>query len=236
MNATLGQWRYFSVLIVLFISAVLLAARFVYWYMDDPQRFPINTIKITASYDHISQAEIARILNDVVASNSFFTLPMKKLYAKFAVLSWLDHVQIMRIWPDTLKVIISEEIPVALWNNAILTQNGKLLKANIANNNLILPTLIGPQYQQQKVLQIYKKMSKILKMHNLFIDTLKQYTNQSWEITLNNGIRLYLGNRDLKIRLIRFCKAYAAVISSKSKQLVSVNLCYPRGMAVQWEK
>ena len=60
--------------------------------------------------------------------------------------------------------------------------------------------------------------------------------NQSWVLLLGNNLKIYLGKKELEERLLRFCKAYPAVFAEKSDQLSSVDLRYPRGMAVQWKQ
>lgn len=39
--------------------------------------------------------------------------------------------------------------------------------------------------------------------------------NQSWVLLLGNGIKIYLGKKELEARLLRFCKAYPAVFAEK---------------------
>jgi len=72
-------------------------------------------------------------------------------------------------------------------------------------------------------------------MYGLQTAALQLRDNQAWELTLANGVQLRLGKRSLENRLLRFCKAYSAVFADKSDQLFSVDLRYPRGMAVQWK-
>ena len=60
--------------------------------------------------------------------------------------------------------------------------------------------------------------------------------NQSWVLIMGNDVKIYLGKKELEARLLRFCKAYPAVFAEKADQLASVDLRYPRGMAVQWKQ
>ena len=99
-----------------------------------------------------------------------------------------------------------------------------------------MPHLSGPINQQQEVLQVYQKMSKILSMYGLVVASLELRKNHAWEMGLANGVQLRLGKRDLETRITRFCKAYPAVFADRVEQLASVDLRYPRGMAVQWKK
>ncbi|OCH97841.1 cell division protein FtsQ [Legionella jamestowniensis] len=234
MDADTGKLRYASFLTLLIIVALFLAARLVYLYLADPKRFPISTVKIAASYHHITHKDLESVLTKYLNS-SFFSLPVGKLYADLSAFDWSNKIQVERIWPDTLKIILVEKVPVATWNNAMITEKGELFNQG-GRLDTSLPHLSGPANQQKEVLQVYKKMSKILSVYGLHAASLEWRDNRAWELTLANGVQLRLGKRDLETKIIRFCKAYPAVFAEKSEQLVSVDLRYPRGMAVQWKK
>ncbi|KTD07384.1 cell division protein FtsQ/DivIB [Legionella jamestowniensis] len=234
MDADTGKLRYASFLTLLIIVALFLAARLVYLYLADPKRFPISTVKIAASYHHITHKDLESVLTKYLNS-SFFSLPVGKLYADLSAFDWSNKIQVERIWPDTLKIILVEKVPVATWNNAMITEKGELFNQG-GRLDTSLPHLSGPVNQQKEVLQVYKKMSKILSVYGLHAASLEWRDNRAWELTLANGVQLRLGKRDLETKIIRFCKAYPAVFAEKSEQLVSVDLRYPRGMAVQWKK
>ncbi|ASQ44945.1 cell division protein FtsQ/DivIB [Legionella clemsonensis] len=234
MDADTGKLRYASFLTLLIICALFLAARLIYLYLADSKRFPINTVKIAASYHHITHKDLESVLTKYLDS-SFFSLPVAKLYADLSAFDWSNKVQIERIWPDTLKITLVEKVPAATWNNAMITEEGELFNQG-GRLDASLPHLSGPANQQKEVLQVYKKMSKILSIYGLHAASLEWRNNRAWELTLANGVQLRLGKRDLETRIIRFCKAYPAVFAEKSEQLASVDLRYPRGMAVQWKK
>ncbi|MBA2650902.1 MAG: FtsQ-type POTRA domain-containing protein [Tatlockia sp.] len=235
MEAGSGRLRYASFLMVLIAAAFVLATRLIYLYMASPQRFPINTVKIAASYQHINRQQLESLLSNYLQS-SFFTLPVRGLYTDLASLDWANNVQIERIWPDTLKITLVEKIPAATWNNSMVTEEGEIFNKGNELTDLVLPRLKGPDNQQKEVLQVYKKMSKILSIYGLNASALEWRDNHAWELTLASGLQLHLGKRDLEMRITRFCKAYPAVFGARAEQLLSVDLRYPRGMAVQWKR
>lgn len=236
MSGNTGRLRYASFLTMLIVCAIFLAAHLFYLFVADAERFPINTVKIVASYQHITRKQLEGVLANYL-NNSFFSLPVRRLYADLAALDWANQVRVERLWPDTLKITLVEKIPVATWNNALLTEDGELFnKGGATLTDSSLPHLSGPTNQQKEVLQVYEKMSKILSIYGLHAASLEWRDNQAWELTLANGVQLRLGKQDLEMRIIRFCKAYPAVFAEKSGQLASVDLRYPRGMAVQWKK
>lgn len=234
MDADSGRLRYASFLTVLIAAAFILAARLIYLFVADPERFPISTVKVVASYQHITHKQLETVLADYLES-SFFTLSVRRLYGDLAGLDWAKQVQIERVWPDTLKITLLEKKPVATWNKALITHKGEIFNEGGELADSSLPHLSGPANQQKEVLQVYEKMSKILSTYGLHASALEWRDNHAWELTLTNGVQLRLGKRDLDMRITRFCKAYPAVFAERSELLASVDLRYPRGMAVQWK-
>ncbi|MCW8419624.1 FtsQ-type POTRA domain-containing protein [Fluoribacter dumoffii] len=230
-----GNFRYICWLLVLSLSAIFLTCRLGYYYVSDPQRFPITTIKVAANYEHVTHKELEGVLAKYL-SDSFFTLSVRGLQKDLSEMNWIDTATVERVWPDTLKIRLVEKKPAAVWNNALMTEDGRLFNEGGIPEGLNLPRLKGPASQQAEVLQVYEKLSKISSMYGVNATGLHLRANQSWVLLLGNDIKIYLGKKELEDRLLRFCKAYPAVFAEKIEQLSSVDLRYPRGMAVQWKQ
>ena len=235
MAGETGQLRYATLLTVLIVSALSLIAHLTYLFLSDGRNFPIATVKVTANYQHITREKLSSVLSNY-RNASFFSLPVKQLRQELTDIPWSDSVVVERVWPDTLKIILTEKEPVAVWNDDLMTASGDLFNVGHEIDAPELPRLMGPEHQQTEVLQIYQKLSKLLSIYGLQPASLKLRDNQAWELTLRNGVELHLGKRDLEKRLLRFCKAYPAVFAEKLNLLSSVDLRYARGMAVQWKQ
>lgn len=235
MDVDASSVRYAGLMLLLFVSAIVLAGRLAYFYIADAERFPITTIKVAASYKHVSHKELEAVLSKHLSA-SFFALPVTQLQNELSELNWMDSAYVERVWPDTLKIKLVEKEPVAIWGNALMTQDGKLFNEGDIPPDLNLPHLKGPIAQHAEVLQVYEKLSKILSEYGLNAAGLYLRENQSWILVLASDIKIYLGKKDLEARVLRFCKAYPAVFAEKVEQLASVDLRYPRGMAVQWKQ
>ncbi|CZI68487.1 TPA: FtsQ-type POTRA domain-containing protein [Legionella pneumophila] len=227
--------RYLTIMGLLILSALLLAGRLGYLYLADAERFPITTIKVAATYEHITHKELENVLAKYLDA-SFFLLSVKGLQNELNSMSWIDTAYVERVWPDTLKIKLTEKKPVAIWGDALMTRDGKLFNQGSVPSDLDIPKLKGPQSQQLEVLQVYEKLSKILSSYGLNASGLYLRDNQSWVLLLNHSVKIYLGKKELEERLLRFCKAYPAVFAEKADQLAGVDLRYPRGMAVQWKQ
>lgn len=224
-----------GLLLFLFVLAFLLAGRLVYYFLADTERFPITTIKVAATYKHVTHKELEGVLEKYLDA-SFFSISLGQLQTELNDLPWVDFANVERVWPDALKIKLVEKNPIALWGNDLLTESGKLFNPGSIPPDVNVPKLSGPQSQQSEVLQVFEKLSKIISEYGLTAVGLELRDNQSWVLLLNNDTKIYLGKKDLETRLMRFCKAYPAVFAQKVEQLASVDLRYPRGMAVQWKQ
>jgi cell division protein FtsQ len=235
IEAESNNLRYAGILMLLVFCALLLAGRLVYLYVADAERFPITTIKVAASYQHVTHKELESILSNYLTS-SFFALPVSKLQNELNSLEWIDTASVERVWPDTLKIKLVERKPVAIWGDALMTESGVVFNEGKITPDMNLPKLNGPKSHQSNVLQVYEKLSKILSEYGLKATGLNLRENDSWVLLLGADTPIYLGKKEIEARLLRFCKAYPAVFAEKIDQLASVDLRYPRGMAVQWKQ
>ncbi len=226
---------YTGLLLLLIVSALFLGGRLGYLYLADSERFPITTIKVAASYQHVTHKELETVLAKYLDA-SFFSLPVTRLQNELNAIDWIDTAYVERVWPDTLKIKLVEKTPVAVWGESLMTEDGKLFNQGVIPADLNVPKLKGPPSQQLEVLQVYEKLSKILSAYGLKASGLHLRDNQMWILILGSDIKIYLGKKELEARLQRFCKAYPAVFAEKADQLASVDLRYPRGMAVQWKQ
>lgn len=223
-------------LILLFALALLLTGRLVYMALSNPARFPIHTIQIEATYEHVTREMLEEVLSPYL-QKSFFSLSTQKLEQDLARFDWTREVSVKRVWPDTLALTLIEKQPIAVWNQSFVAQDGSLFEqGKVLDERFNGPYLYGPASRQQEVLQMYEKLSKLLAMYGLGAAALTLRDNQAWELVLTNGVKLRLGKKDLTERLQRFCRAYPAVFGDKPELLSCVDLRYARGMAVQWKQ
>lgn len=235
MAAEMGQWHYRSLYTLLIVCVLALCAQLGFLYVADVHRFPVNTVKIAANFQHITRQQLESVLS-AYQTKSYFTLPVLRLQKDLLQFDWADTASVTRVWPDVLNIKLVEKEPVAKWNSSLITADGRLFNVGSGYDDSGLPVLKGPDSQSKEVLQIYQKLSKLVTIFGLNVAILQLYENQSWDLTLTNGIYLRLGKQDIEKRLGRFCKAYHGVFADNAPLLARVDLRYERGMAVRWKQ
>lgn len=58
---------------------------------------------------------------------------------------------------------------------------------------------------------------------------------QTWRLTLDNGIKLRVGHKDVLTRLADFVKVYTKIIRDREHDVDYVDLRYGNGLAVRWK-
>lgn len=220
---------------MLCVFALILLIRLCLMLWTNASIFPINSLKIKSSYKFISREQLQQTLYPFM-NQSFLSLSSQELVNAIGRNSWVDKVEVRKVWPDRVDIVVSERFPIAHWHDMLLTKQGVLFQPQNQNQIPRLPYFYGPKNQQLDVLHIYQKLSKLLKGQDLYIAKIRLRENQSWEITLTNGVKLQLGKNDIETRLQRFSIFYPKLFAAKFDQVSTVDLRYSKGMAVKWRK
>ena len=220
---------------VLSLFALILLIRLLLMLISSKDLFPINGLKIEAPYHFISRHHIQKILQPYL-NQSYLMFSEKKLKKDIKKIPWAETVNVKKTWPDRIVVQIMERIPVAIYNNMLLSEKGDLFKSLKTKKFSDYPRFYGPNTQQKDVLHIYEKLSKLLKTQDLFISEIHLRENQAWDITLSNGVILRLGKQDIEQRLSRFVQVYSKLFAARFDRISSIDLRYSSGIAVNWIK
>jgi len=118
--------------IIAFSSLVL--AMLVYLLIGNVSFFKIKNIKIESKMEFLNQAEIKNALKKDVA-NSFFTVSLSNIQKKLESLPFVKEAKVMRVWPNSLKIKITEidaiaRVKVNKLGIFILANNCKYLKTS----------------------------------------------------------------------------------------------------------
>jgi len=194
--------------------------------------FPIETVRIEASYQHVSPHAIKQAILPYVY-DGFFGMNVGKIKQSVSQLPWVDSVSVQRIWPGTLHVKIREHHAVAIWNDAsVLNTHGNIVVSDNQQMPAHIPHLQGPMDEYPLVWQNFLKMNVIVRHLGLQISRLVLSDRHAWVLRLNNGMELLLGRFDVLSRLQRFASVYGNIFNSAGTAPVSVDLRYKNGLAV----
>jgi cell division protein FtsQ len=226
------SWRVAGKYIILI--SVLSAFIFSFTQLMTTDRFPIKNVKIFG-VQHLDHQEVQTLIEPLV-KNGFFAVDIERIKESVMQLPWVAQVIVRRVWPDSVVVAVTEKTPIALWNDtSLLSSAGDLFSPATPTYPANLPKLAGPAGEQLLMAQYYAKMNTILAPLNFKIARLELTPTMTWSITLDNGMKLNVGHKDILTRLDHFVKVYSKIVGDRVAEVDYIDLRYPNGMAVRWK-
>jgi len=213
MNAELARHPLNQVARVLTWGALgMLAYGGTSWVMAQPW-FALTTLEVKTPVAHVTEAQI-RLVADRRVHGTFFTVDLDNVRESLEKLPWVREARVERRWPDTLVVSLTEQVPLARWNdNALVNAEGGVFVAAADGE---LPRLSGPEDSSAEVVAAYRRYQAALATLDMRIAELRLSPRRAWSIRLDNGMQLVLGRQQTDVRLARFVSFYPRLLAAQT--------------------
>jgi cell division protein FtsQ len=205
-------------------------------YIYQNSALPILHVTVEGDFIHVDKEALVKAVTPF-ATGSFVSVDVASLREAGEKLPWVKQVQVRRIWPDSLHLIVEEQVAVARWKDKWLVNNkGEtfLTKKNEIPSGLA--TLEGPQSSHEVVVQRYQVMANVLARQGLVITHLEMDLRRAWNMTLSNGIKVVLGRANSEKRFTRFIRVYQNELQKYKAQIAVMDMRYTNGLAVIWKQ
>lgn len=219
-------------LIALLASTVLLGKQ----WLSDPWRFPLNVVEVKGDFRYLDKQQLQQAVAPH-AAGGFFTVDVAAIRTAAEQLPWVHKASVKRVWPETLRLQIEEQQPVAHWGkHGFLNRQGEPFLPQETNISLALPSLAGPDGQELKVLKNFRRVSATLAPLGVRVTRMQLDNRRAWHLQLDNAVLLELGRADAGQRLQRFVRAWPDVFAGRLDELQRVDLRYSNGFSVSWKQ
>jgi cell division protein FtsQ len=206
-----------------------------YWlfhWFADARNFPLEHVVLEAPYQHVPKKLLDQHINPYVKKN-FVTLDAAHLQQELQKLPWVKKIQVRRVWPDTLVVKVIEQQASARWSEQeVVNPEGDLFHADAASIPENLPQFRGPRDMVKSILKHYQQFQLTLNKEKLKIKSIQVNPRNAWEVQLEDGPLLILGQSQHQERLALIVKAWSSLIKGRTAPLRTVDARYPNGIAV----
>lgn len=203
-------------------------------YLHSQQSAPVRHVRLYGDFQHIDASLLHQSLQQQYVGN-FFSVNVDQVQQFLLQQPWVYQVAVRKQWPDALVVVVTEQQPVAIWNQQqLLNTQGEIFKAPLQQLKTELPLLTGPEGSQQDALTMFRHMQGLLALHKFNAVALGVTERFSWQLSLSNGIALKLGREDTLKRLQRFIELYPVISKHKTEAVTEVDLRYDTGIAVRY--
>ncbi|KAA9002598.1 cell division protein FtsQ [Affinibrenneria salicis] len=208
-------------------------------WMKDASRLPLSRLVMTGERHYTTNDDIRQAILALGAPGTFMTQDVDVIQQQIERLPWVKQASVRKQWPDELKIHLVEYVPAARWNDLqMVDADGNAFSVPAERiRNMKMPLLYGPEGGEKEVLEGYRTMSQALASARLNLKMVAMSARHSWQLALDNDIRLELGRDERTRRLQRFLELYPLLqrqAQNDSKRIGYVDLRYDTGAAVGW--
>jgi cell division protein FtsQ len=214
----------------------LLFAGLLFWigsYLVNPGTLPIKQVRIEGEFRNLSTSSLQDLVRSKV-KGGFFNINVGAIRNVLLTEPWVKDVSVHRVWPDSLRVYVTEQIAVALWkDNGLLNKSGALFipsKSTFPDN---LPMLAGPEGTQTMLMNKYLYLKSQLDPIGINITALKLDARRAWMFETSGGARVLLGRKDFEERVARFIDLVPVSLGDEINETEIIDMRYPNGFAVR---
>ena len=152
---------------------------------------------------------------------NIFNANIKSIYNEIKNNTWIEKASIEMIYPDTIKILLTEKKPIAIWqnrygNNLITNSGDVIFENNLEKFKNYLPIVIGQNAHKNvhSVLNIFSINKEFVK--NIW--SLTYVNERRWDIHFDQGLTIKLPSKGVK-------KAWEKIVYLDKKfNILSLNL------------
>ncbi len=219
------NWIFFAVPLMLF--GVYLS--------QSSQLLPIRTIQLSGTFENLDQQELESTLKQYLGQG-FFSLDIHQVQQTLHAKSWTDSVSVRRVWPDILRVMVTEKKPVARWDGQhLLSDSARVFEADTKLFSH-LPVVHAASHPPAWVLQQFYRLEARFNRVDERLIALQVDSRGALSVELINGLQIKLGRKDIDHKIDRLVSIYLQQILPRREQIERLDLRYSNGFAVAWKK
>jgi len=195
---------------------------------------PVRNLHLEGSFQRVTPVEVQAAMASGLRS-SLLSVNLAELQALVEGLDWVREAQVGRRWPDTLVIRVIEHQVAARWGDtALISREGEVFAAESRYEFPELPRLAGPPETEQRVVERYLELQRLLGGANLTLEALSIDERGSWRMQLQGGQTVRIGRSDVEQRLARFFQLAAPLLRNEFDRVGHVDMRYTNGFSVGW--
>ena len=190
---------------------------------------PIVQLQVNAGLEHVTLA----MINEQISPwfpDGYMTLNVNAIKDELHNMVMVSQVSVEKVWPDTLKINIEEERPVAIWNDkSMLSEKGDILP--VALKQLQLPKLNGANQESKMVMHHFLLFNRWGKRHKIELTAIK-HSSAGWLLKYKTGLTIWLDSTTAMNGLQQLDSVIEQFDLTRIKR---IDMRYEQGFAVAWK-
>lgn len=194
----------------------------------------ISSLEISGPFQRVTALQIEEAISDEIDAG-FVGADLDRIQDQIVALPWIDQARVARRWPSRISITVTEQVPAAIWGErGLLNTRGELFVIEARHPPAELPRLSGPDDRSAEVATRYLEVRDRLIPVGLDLRRVHLDARGAWEMTLNNGIEVRLGRRNVTERTDLFLSVVADIITGRPKAIDYVDMRYGNGFTIGW--
>jgi len=195
----------------------------------------ISDVRIVGSLRRVSHEDLTHAIAGRLRGG-FFRVDISSVRESALVVPWVRDVSVRRVWPGELHLTVSEERPIARWENGgLVTEGGAVLPVRQGLAGIGLPVFAGPREAIPRLIDGLREFSSIFDGIGGGIDRLERSAAGNWNLRFADGVRLvFRDEQEEHVR--RFAAVYLSALIGRRGSIERIDLRYPNGFAVRWRE
>lgn len=195
---------------------------------------PLHSVALEGDLTHVSEAHLRSAIGPLL-HGGLLGVNVTAIRLAVEALPWVDHATVHRVWPDALRITLTEQVAVARWGEAaLLNGRGEVFGPNVLPTGL--PRLAGPKGSESRVLQEFHRFQKQLQAVGLRLVSLVLDARRSWTAELDNDAVIRIGRDHAEARMRQFAAVWPRIAAKQDRSLLVADLRYPNGLSIRWGK
>src|SRR5690606_36172382 len=166
-------------------------------------------------------------------TGSFLDVNVAGIRQAGEALPWVAQIQVRRVWPDTLHLMVSEHQAIARWNeNGLVNTRGQVFYPDSGKMPEGLIQLFGPEGNSELMARQLVTIQQSVDKLGLRVKSLTMDERRSWLVKFTDDMQLQLGRAASEQRLARFIRVFEGPLASYRELIDIVDMRYTNGLAV----
>lgn len=196
---------------------------------------PIRSITIDGPFQRVSALQIEEAISGAL-SDGFLSANLSQIQQQIVALPWIDQANVVRRWPGQLEISVIEQVPAACWGErGLLNTRGELFVSDARHMPAELPRLSGPSNRSAEIANRYLAVREQLIPYGLGLRRVHMDARGAWEMTLQNGVVIRFGRRQIEQRMELFVDVVAQIITNQAAEIDYVDMRYSNGFTIGWK-
>lgn len=181
--------------------------------------FSIRMMELSRVPQRVSVEQIEAVARTEIQGN-FFTADLEEIQRSFEKLPWVRKAYVRRSFPWGIKISLEEHEALAHWNDSsLINAYGEVFTPTASSMSWLgqagqtLPKFYGQLDMAVEIAQMYRVLGERVAPLGWKISQLNLTLRHAWQLRLDNGMVLELGNEQVEQRLERFAAIYPYALS-----------------------